>query len=350
MDAGAEVVVNRNLGENTNKTFLGVIGILFLLGFVFWIKQITTGFSGYSTQYAWGLYIAAFFMAVAGGAGAMIIAAVANTTKMMDDLISRQYYKAALSMFVMAGFFILADLGAPFNLFKLVFTTNISAPMVMDFWLLVACVIICCLAIFAKSFSRVLSYLGLILAVILLGAESWLVSSAHVQNLWGITMGGGSAFIQVGIMAFALLLLIGQNGKYVRYGLFLSLLLFLAISLTDLFVGMVNGSRLGMQWTAVSQSGLFWTGTVLGIIIPLLMLLMKADKFPSAAIPILAMLGVLLTKWSYIWSSQSIPGIDMIAPVQAAFHPEEIMIVIGFIALGVLVYYGLNARKGGANS
>lgn len=350
MGASTEIVVNTNLEKKNNKAFLAVIGLVFLLGFGFWIKQLISGFSGYSAQYAWGLYIATFFTAVAGGAGAMILGSIAIAMDLMDEKKSRQYYITAIAMFVMAGFSILADLGSPLNIIKLVFTSNIGAPMVSDFWLLIACVVICLLMVFLTGQKKALSVVGLLCALALLLVESWLVSSANVQQLWGITMGAGTAFIQVAIMALALLMLIGQGPKYVNFALILTLLVFLAVSLTDLIAGLSDGGRLGLQWTALSKSGLFWVGIVLGTIVPLLILIAgsKVDKASSSIIPILAILGVLFTKLSYIWSSQAVPAIEIGKLSSAGLHFEEVIIVLGFTALGLLVYYGLNASKGGA--
>lgn len=350
MSAGTEVVVKTNLEKNTDKTFMMVISVIFLVGLGFWIKQITGGFGGYSAQYAWGLYIAAFFTAVAGGAGAMILVAIANIMNVIDERKSRQFYMAAVAMFVMAGFFILADLGAPLNIFKLVFTSNLSAPMVLDFWLLMACVVICLLGVFLKGKVKNLSIAGLVLAFALLVVEAWLIASGNAQQLWGITMGGGTAFVQVAVMAFALLMLIGLDAKYVRFGLLFALIIFLGVSLTDLMAGLSDGGRLGLQWTAVVNSSVFWTGIVLGALAPLVLLLKAKEisKNSRIIISVLAMLGVLFTKLSYVWSSQAVPTIDTGTLTKASFHLEEVIIVIGFTALGLLVYYGLNTRKGGA--
>jgi MFS family permease len=350
MGVSAEVVVNTNYEKKTNKAYLVVIGLLCLLGLGFWIKQFTSGFSGYSAQYAWGLYIAAFFTAVAGGAGAMILGSVAMVMDLIDKKKSEQYYVAAIAMFVAAGFFILADLGSPLNVLKLVFTSNIAAPMVLDFWLLIACLLICILVFFSNNQKKSLSVVGLLCAFALLLVESWLISSANVQQLWSLTMGAGPAFIQVAIMALALLMLIGQEPKFVKFALILTLIAFLAVSLTDLIAGFSNNGRLGLQWTALSKSGLFWSGIVLGTIVPILMLLasIKVDKFSSSIISILAMLGVLLTKLSYLWGSQAVPAIVSGKLSSAGLHYEEVIIVAGFTALGILVYYGLNACKGGS--
>ncbi|MFA6809415.1 MAG: NrfD/PsrC family molybdoenzyme membrane anchor subunit [Eubacteriales bacterium] len=350
MGGNSEVVLNTKVGINTNKTFLGVMGILFILGFGFWIKQITCGFSGYSAQYAWGLYIAAFFTAVAGGAGAMILASITTVVKVMDEKKSRQFYTAAIAMFVMAGFFILADLGSPLNIFKLIFTTNASAPMVFDFWLLMICVVICLLMVFLKGNVKVLSLIGLACAIALLMVESWLVASSNVQQLWGITMGAGTAFIQVAIMAFALLLLIGQEDKYVKYGLMITLIMFLVVSLTDLVSGISDIGHLGLQWSTVSGSGLFWIGVIFGVVAPLFMLfkIKNIGSFHIIILSVLSMLGVLFTKLSYVWSSQAIPAIDTGILTKPSLHLEEVIIVIGFTALGSIIYTGLNALKGGA--
>lgn len=352
MGAGTEVVVNSNTKGSTNKAFLAVIGIIFLLGFGFWIKQITVGFSGYSAQYAWGLYIAAFFTAVAGGAGTMIVASIAKVMDMMEESKSKQYYTAAIAMFVMAGFFILADLGSPLNIFKLIFTSNGRAPMVLDFWLLMACVVICLLAVFLGGEKKTLSLVGLVSAVLLLSVESWLVTSANVQELWGSAMGAGPAFIQAAIMAFALLLILDQNSKYVKMGLTFALFLFLAVSLTDLMAGLADKGHLGLQWAEVSGSVLFWTGVVLGAIVPLVVLMNNNNigKFSAVVVSLLAILGVLLTKQSYIWSAQAVPAIDGGVTTAAVIHMEEVIIVVGFTALGILVYYALNKRKGGLSA
>lgn len=350
MGVNSEVVLNNNTERNPGKAFMAVIGIVFLLGFGFWIKQVMAGSSNFTTQYAWGLYIAAFFTAAAGGAGAMILASLAINMNLLAEEKIRKYYKAAVAMFVMAGFFIMADLGSPLNVFNLVFTTNVSAPMVWDFWLLAACVVVCLLMVFLNGQKKALSLIGLVSALGLLIVESWLIASSSVQELWGVTMGAGTAYIQVAVMAFALLMLIGQQGKYVRYGLSIALLLFLAVSLTDLVAGLSDGGRLGLQWAVVSKSAVFWTGIILGVIVPLSLLkaVKSSGSLNSLAAPVLAMLGVLFTKLSYIWSSQAVPAIDQLSSDKAGFHLEEVIIVLGFTALGIIVFYALNVRKGGA--
>ncbi|MFA5536366.1 MAG: hypothetical protein WDA53_04275 [Bacillota bacterium] len=355
MEAGVEVTVNqlgkaKELQNRTGRILLGIAVLVFLVGLGFWIKQFTTGFGGYSAQYAWGLFIAAFFTAAAGGAGVLILGSIIHFFSKPGGNYLKLYYMGAFALFVTAGFFIMADLGAPLNVFKLVFTSNFAAPMIADFWLMVACALVSLFMVFLKGEKRILSLVGLICALALIIVQSWLISSTNIQQLWGITMGAGSAFLQVAILAFALLLLIGQETKNGKLALAAVLLFFLAVSLTDLVTGLSVSGRLGLQWLAVSKSIVFWLGIILGVVAPLLLLLANLAanyKSSSVVVSILSILGVFLTKLSYVWCSQAVPAIDAGPLTSPSFHLEEIIIVLGFTAVGVIIYQCLKLYKGG---
>ena len=313
--------------------------ILFIVGLVFWGMQLSSGFAAYSNQYAWGVYLAGFFAAVAAGSGAMLAGCVAS----FKGAKSARLYLAGLAAFVAAGFMILADLGSPLNIFKLVFTTNFGAPMVLDFWLLVLCAIFCIIGSLSDAGKNaVFAVIGMILAFALLAAEAWLIGMSAVQHLWSVSMGAAPAIIQALMAGFALALILGVGEKTLtRNALAAAVTIFLASNLIDVLTGGKFNGTLGLQWQALFSSYIFWLGLILGAIIPLIFCFFK--KFDSIS-GISALCGIFCAKLAYLWSGASMPGLDIFEKAAPTLDYTELLVVAGFVGLSVLLYNLLKIR------
>ncbi len=307
--------------------------ILFIIGLVCWGSQLSSGFETYSKQYAWGVYLAGFFSAVAAGSGAMLTGCLVS----LKGAKPTRLYLAGLASFVAAGFIIMADLGSPFNIFSLIFTSNLSAPMVMDFWLLALSAIFCLIGAFTGYVRKSgFAIIGLILAIALLGAEAWLIAMSAVQQLWSISMGATPAIIQALAAGFALILLVkpGEKGM-ARNGLAAMLAIFLASNLIDVLAGKNVNGLLGAQWQALLPSGVFWLGLLVGVLVPLALCLAKSLDFIAG---VTALFGVFCAKLAYLWSGAALPGLDIFGEATPSLSFTELLVIVGFIGLSVLFY------------
>jgi hypothetical protein len=286
----------------------------------------------YSEQYAWGVYLAGFFAAVGAGTGAMLTAFLFA----WKGLGTKPLYLAGFAAFVTAGFVILADLGAPSNIFSLVFTSNFGSPMVMDFWLLVISAGICLLGAFSSFGARKgFAAIGALAAFVLLGAEAWLIAMSAVQQLWGVSMGAAPSILQALMAGLAVALIVKpHDSRPISRAFCVLLVLLLAANLIDALAGRGVGGNLGMQRQALYSSGVFWLGLAAGIALPLLLAWKEWNVYAGIA----ALFGVFCAKLSFLWAGASTPGLDVFTSTGPSLAFTEVVVVAGFSALGVLVY------------
>ncbi|MFA6808789.1 MAG: hypothetical protein WCR27_07335 [Eubacteriales bacterium] len=315
--------------------------ILFVLGLGAWVKQVISGFDGYSNQFPWGIYVAVFFASASGAAGLFGIYGIRNLLKIGNRKEHTSLIICALSLLIVAGCVITADVGAPLGLINIVTSMNFSAAIVADFWVLLICALFAIFVLKKKTnedSNIVFGCLAVILAIVLLTVEAWLVTKSNNQELLGITMGTAISIIQAAIIGFSFTVLIGlKKTNFFMYGIKVSLLLSLIVQLAELLSGLGNAGRLGLQWTALSNSSIYWVfSIVLGIIVPLIFLYYKKAYVLTG---ILSIVGVISAKLSFLWASQSVAGIaEMQKSVQPGVSMIEIIVVLGTIALGYLCF------------
>jgi Ni/Fe-hydrogenase subunit HybB-like protein len=328
----------QHTSKSLKKPVTAVAGLLFLAGLACWIAQLVSG-AHYSEQYAWGVYLAGFFAAVGTGAGAMLTAFLFAG----KDLRPAPLYRVGFAAFVTAGFVIMADLGSPFNIFSLVFTSNVGAPMVLDFWLLVICAAVCLLGSFGSfGAGRAFAALGVLAAFILLGVEAWLIAMSSVQQLWSVSMGAAPSVLQAVTAGLAVALIVGPGDSQPVSRTFCVLLfLLLAANLIDVIAGRGVNGNLGLQWQALCASGVFWLGLAAGVALPLLLIWRGLSVYAGVT----ALFGIFCTKLAYLWAGASTPGLDVFTSTAPALVFTEVIVVIGFSALGVLVYQLMPKRS-----
>lgn len=327
--------------SKNNKALLAVSGVLAIVGVVIWIMQLANGNAAYDNSYPWGIYIAGFFAAVACGTGALIVGGAMQLCG--KDVCYKKVSIAALGSFVMAGFFILADLGAPLNVFSMIFTTNFAAPMVADMWVLVICIVISIAGMLTKG-NKAVVVAGIVAALALLGVEAWLIVANNIQELWGVTMSASMALLQAVICGLAIVILIGVESTCVKKTLAALLVAFAAITIIDMAAGLAVADRLGEMWAELAASMWFWAGIIIGVVLPVIVLAVKQNAKIAA---ICAPIGVLLCKLGYIFASEAVPAQDFMTTVAAEVGMMEIAITIGFAFIGVFVYQLLHLGKGG---
>jgi molybdopterin-containing oxidoreductase family membrane subunit len=131
--------------ETRNKSslpiWLGVSGLLFVLGVVAWIVQLRQGIGATSLHnfHAWGTYIAGFIFFMGLSAGMLVLGSLPILFNLPQF---RPYSKlaafVALISLIIGGLFVLVDIGHPDRLWRLVRFGNLGSPMLWDLLLTVA--------------------------------------------------------------------------------------------------------------------------------------------------------------------------------------------------------------------
>ncbi len=136
--------------EQTRKNagkyiWLGLTGLLTVIGIVAWVVQLSQGVSATSLTNLepWGIYISGFIFFMGLSAGSLVLAAL----PVLFDLPKlRPYAKiaafVALIALVAGGLFILVDIGRPERLWHIVRFAQLGSPMLWDLLLTIGYLVI----------------------------------------------------------------------------------------------------------------------------------------------------------------------------------------------------------------
>lgn len=321
---------------------LWIAGALFVIGLGLWIWQVTAGTLAYHAQYAWGIYIPAFFTIAAMAMGTLIIAGIGSWTDGKLGLDVRKMYIAAIGFLVAAGFIITADLGRPLEVLRVMISGGITVPIFWDFWVLLACLVVSVIGAANIGSKRAVGTISIIAGLALLFVESWLAASSGVQELWASTIGGSTALAQVVALGLACVLLVNGKGAStpIRWATVASLVLVALMVFLNMVVGSAGTGRLAQMWAAVTASPWFWIGIVLGIVAPVVFLFLKGQKpeWMDILVGGLIIFGAFCMKLCFIVSSQYVPAIDALSVTSPETPIVEVVVTIGFAALGYIVY------------
>jgi molybdopterin-containing oxidoreductase family membrane subunit len=122
------------------KAWLGVLIALVVAGLAAWIYQIQSGLvvTGMRNVFSWGLYIMMFVLFVGLSAGGLIIS---STPKFFHSdkysEIARLGVLLSLACITVAGLLIIPDLGRPEGIYQFFTSPDFRSPMVWDFGIVV---------------------------------------------------------------------------------------------------------------------------------------------------------------------------------------------------------------------
>lgn len=333
---------------------MGSIALLFValvaIG-VAWGLQLSQGLqvTGLSQQVVWGLYIAGFFVAAGTGAGLMVLAALGEFLPAIGTERRRSTLLLVLAAFVTAGVLIAMDLGDPLNTWRIATAGRFTSLMTWDFWALAGAAVLAFVYLLASwkqtassGTTRTLAVLAAIAALLLLVAESWMLSALAAHPLWGggLTLVNFLVAAAVAALGAAVLAWKGQAPRFARWlgvALGVSLLLVLAEVLTLALSGEPrSGEEVGALLTG-NVSPLFWATIVVGLVLPLALLVWAkgAGRLPIAAA--LALIGVVLQKLWLLVAGQTVPWLAL---PQGSYWPTwvEVVGLIGAVALVAGLY------------
>jgi molybdopterin-containing oxidoreductase family membrane subunit len=163
---------NETHKNSSLSIWLGLTGLLTLLGIAAWIVQLVKGIgaTGQSNLEPWGIYIAGFIFFMGLSAGSLVLAAL----PVLFDLPKFRPYAriaafVALIALVIGGLFILVDIGRPDRLWHMVRYAELGSPMLWDLLLTIAFLIISTLLLRRLTVSnktdgvlKALAWLGLL--------------------------------------------------------------------------------------------------------------------------------------------------------------------------------------------
>lgn len=366
------------------------LAILAVAGFGCWIYQLMNGLgvTGMSNITSWGLYIIMFMFFVGLSAGGLIVASSASVFGI------GKYKKVAKPAVILstvcicvAAAFVLIDLGGVQRFWRLFTGPNFMSPLMWDVCVITVYLIINILYLVwmgrgDEDKVKVLSRAALPVAILVHSVTAWILG-LQIAKAW-YTAIMAPIFVASALdsgLALLLLALIGLDAA----GIFrlpedvrrsLAGLLATCIAIDAFFIGceILTMAYPGASEVAVlsqmvsgATAPFFWFEILFGLVIPFCILVIARNRENKTAIIVSSILVVLGVAAKRVWlilssfivpnvigapgitlgtsSAVSIPSPD-IWSILGSYAPTlpEIMIVLGVVSLGVLVFIALSKR------
>jgi Ni/Fe-hydrogenase subunit HybB-like protein len=157
--------------------------ILCAAGVLLWLLLGTSTGLGETT--AFGLYVVGFFALMAAGAGLLLFSALPHTLG-ADALrpFSGKANVLALACLVGAGLFILADVGSPLNLWRMITGANFTSPFIWDFLFFAATFVLALFFLPVSFRERERGFSGLAWVLSLCAIALLIVEGSIVATVW----------------------------------------------------------------------------------------------------------------------------------------------------------------------
>ena len=329
---------------------MGSLALLFValaaIG-VAWGLQLSQGLqvTGLSQQVVWGLYIAGFFVAAGTGAGLVALAALGEFRPALGTERRRSTLLLALAAFVTAGLLIAMDLGDPLNTWRIATARRFTSLMTWDFWALAAAAVLAFVYLLvawkqpaSSGTTKTLGVLAAVAALLLVVAESWLLSALAAHPLWGGGLTLVSFLVAAAVAALGAAVLAWKSaaprfGRWLGVALGVSLLLVLAEVLT---LALSSAPRSAEEVAALLSgdvSPLFWAYIVVGLALPLALLVWAKGTSRLPVVAALALIGVVLQKLWLLVAGQTVPWLAL---PPGSYWPTWVE-VVGLLGAAALV-------------
>lgn len=318
--------------------------IVAVAGIAAWIYQLTAGMqvTGLDNGVAWGLYIAAFFVTVGGGAALLALAGISEFKYIISPEAKSKALLLAMTAFVVGGILITMDLGNPAQVFRLITSFSFQSMMVWDFWLLALCFVVA-LVFFLNvrkngAGGKLTGVIAIAAALFVVVVEGFMLSSMAAHSLWGSGMTVLSFLISAAVAGCALALLIMPQNEPVRRLLLAALVFSLVATLAEVLTGALTGNpetKAAMLFVLSGKAApFFWGQLVIGLFAPLFLLFKRIQ--PVAAV-LLAVIGVIFEKTWLLAAGQAERWLQESFSV---YFPSaiEYITVIGAAAIGVVLF------------
>lgn len=331
---------------NRRAVVLAVCAVIAVIGVVAYAFQMTGGMEGYTDIRAWSIYVAFFYSCAAAGAGMLIVTGVLSVFGLADPRTYRRAYGVALAAFIAASVFVMIDLGNPLVIFAMVTNPQPSSPLFYDMIALPVAIIVSFIGmrLVGKGARPKVSFgiVCLVLAVAVLGIESWIVVAPETKAAWGVLLGFGPSLVQSLVMALALFTLVSREyASVMKKVLALVTTFALATIVVDAASGM-GSSAMGQQMASIISSPLLWAG----IAIAVCGAAVQFAKARSAQVvaSLLVVFSIPLLKLALIQGGQTAGNLFGATTDLVGFGALEVVASVGVIAVAVLIFVAITSN------
>lgn len=375
---------------------LGLLGFLTLLGLAAWLYQLSVGLivTGMRNVVSWGLYITSFMFFVGLSAGGLIVSSSATVFDIPAfKAVARPAVILSTVCIILAGMFIIVDLGSPERIFNLLIHPQFQSPLIWDVIVITLYLIISLL--YLQQMTRTepdkgklatLSVIALPAAVLVHSVTAWIFGLQIARVSWHSALMAplfvASALDSGLALLIIVLALLERLSDYRVEGKLYSslaglLAVFVAVDAFFVFSEMLTAAYPGEETATAALrllttgplAAFFWIQVTFGLAVPFVILANGANRKVKSRILLasgLVVLGVFCKRAWLLFSSfllplvGGVPGVtlgqfsqgpnparipDMWA-MTGSYTPTwvEAAIFLGIISFGTLVFT-LAARR-----
>ncbi|MDR7867398.1 MAG: NrfD/PsrC family molybdoenzyme membrane anchor subunit [Sporomusaceae bacterium] len=317
--------------------YLGIMGLLTLLGLGAWIYQLSNGLivTGMRNIVSWGLYITSFMFFVGLSAGGLIVSSSATVFDIPAfKAVSKPAVILSTVCIILAGLFIVVDLGSPERILYLFIYPQFQSPLIWDVVVIALYLIVSLL--YLRQMTRpvpdnrklaTLSAVALPAAVLVHSVTAWIFGLQIARVSWHSALMAplfvASALDSGLALLIIVLAVLEQVSDYkVEPKLYASLAgllaAFVAVDAFFVFSEVLTAAYPGEESVAAALGLLlsgplapfFWVQVVLGLLVPFVILASAANRQIKSRILLasgLVVLGVFCKRVWLLFSSFLLP-------------------------------------------
>ncbi len=337
-----------SLNKTVKNVFIVSI-VLSCIGIVAWIYQIVVGMqvTGLDNSIIWGLSVGAFFAIIAAGAGLFALCGISEFFGFMTA--EQRQLGIAFSFAAMAagGILVIMDLGNPVQMLYLITSLRFGSFSVLDFWLLLLCMIVAVVYFFrlrSGKPTKVIGVIAIVLSAAIIIVEGLLLANNTSHPLWASSMNIVSFLLGAFLAGSALFAVIVPERKRV---FLIALIASATITVVEVGTHLVAGTDITrmvmMQVVAGPFAPYFYFQIIVGLIVPI-WLLVKTDKVAWASL--CGILGLAAEKlWllcageTEVWGQSHHIGMAL-SGYNFVYVPSfvEIALTVGALSIGVALF------------
>jgi molybdopterin-containing oxidoreductase family membrane subunit len=367
--------------------YLGILALITLAGLGAWVYQLNNGLivTGMRNVVSWGLYITSFMFFVGLSAGGLIVSSAASVFNITAfKAVAKPAVILSTVCIVLAGLFILVDLGSPGRILNLILYSQFQSPLVWDVIVIAIYLAVSLLYLWQMTRpapdSRKIAFLSTIAlpaAVLVHSVTAWIFGLQIARVSWHSALMAPLFVVSALDSGLALLIIVLSVLERVSdfkvepgiYGKLAGLLAavvavdaFFVVSevLTAFYPGEESVASVFALLISGTLAPLFWVQVVLGLVVPFFLLASAAGRQVKGRVLFacgLVILGVFCKRAWLLLSSFLLPmvgdapgitigqapvvgkTIDMWA-MTGSYAPSlvEWTIFLGIVSLGILAF------------
>ncbi len=307
---------------------IGILGVLTLIGFGALIYQLINGLgvTGMNNTVSWGLYITMFMFFVGLSAGGLIVSSSATVFNIPAfKVVAKPATILSTVCIIIAGLFIMIDLGSPFRTFNLLINSQFKSPLMWDVVVITIYLTVNVSYLYFltrentnEKVMKVLSSIALPIAILVHSVTAWIFGLQIARDGWhsalmapsfvASALDSGLAMLLIVLVALAALKVFIVDKQLIRTlaGL---LVVFVAVDAYFIFSELITmfypqeaSTMLVLnEMLSGTMAPFFWTHIILGFVIPLSILLFKKNRAKTGLVVFASALIVIGVFSKRVW-------------------------------------------------